>query len=58
MDDLDNILDFGEERARRNREAFDAAFRDRKGCRHRLVRDPSVIRDVLFVLAQLPERDQ
>jgi hypothetical protein len=54
MDEPDNILDLGGERARRNREAFEAAFRDRTNGRPRLV-DADLTRKILSVLEQLPE---
>jgi hypothetical protein len=62
MDELDNILDLTEERERmarrkvENARMFEAAYHDRRSCRHRLVMDSGLVRKVWSVLEQLPER--
>jgi hypothetical protein len=55
-DDIDNVFRLDEAR-RRHREEYQSAWRDRKGCRHRIVRDKQLVQSILRVIEQIPKRD-
>lgn len=56
IEEIDNILDFRRSREEIKQREFDAALRDRLGCRHQLIRDPRVAHNILAVLAQFPPK--
>lgn len=55
MDEV--VIRIEDERRRRETEEFANAFRSRKGCRHRLIRDEKFVAGLVSVIEQLPVKD-